>query len=69
MMVAFTTRNSRGKENAKDFEILWVCADCGLVSLFHSDLEDHKQKNNHHNVAEIDLGSGKLVAQYTQQND
>jgi protein-arginine kinase activator protein McsA len=59
---------AKKREHPKDFEILWICADCGQVSLFHNDLEEHKQKMNHHNVAKIDLDNDKLIAQYRQQS-
>ena len=54
------------KANPKDFEILWVCTDCGASSLYHSDIEDHKSKNDHHHVAKFDLDTGKIVAHYAQ---
>jgi hypothetical protein len=54
------------KQHPDDFDILWVCRDCGLGTIFHNDLEDHKQRNDHHNIAEIDLETGKLTAQYSQ---
>jgi hypothetical protein len=54
------------KEHPKDFDILWVCADCGTSSLWHADIEEHKAKNDHHNVAEFDLDTGKLLRRYAQ---
>lgn len=56
------------RENPKDFDILWICRDCGYPSIYHRDLEDHKYQNNHHNVLEIDLDTGKLITQYAQRN-
>lgn len=57
------------RQHPQDFDILWVCSDCGYSSLYHNDLEDHKYQNNHHNVFEIDLETGKLLARYAQNND
>lgn len=56
------------KEHPKDFEILWVCTECGTPSLYHSDIEDHKYANDHHHVAEVDLDTGKIFAHYRQEN-
>jgi hypothetical protein len=58
--------NCLTKANPKDFDILWVCTDCGASSLYHSDIEDHKSKNDHRHVAEFDLDTGKIVAHYAQ---
>ena len=54
------------KGNPKDFDILWVCIECGTPSLYHSDIEDHRIKNGHRHVAEFDLDTGKIVAHYAQ---
>jgi hypothetical protein len=56
------------KQHPKDLEILWVCTDCGTSSLYHSDIEEHKSENNHRNVAEFDLDTGKILTHYTQEN-
>jgi hypothetical protein len=54
------------KEHPKDFDIVWVCTDCGTPSLYHSDIEEHKSQNDHHNVAEFDLDTGKILVDYAQ---
>jgi hypothetical protein len=54
------------KEHPKDFDILWVCTDCGTPSLYHWDIEEHKAKNGHHHVAEYDLDTGKILTHYAQ---
>ena len=54
------------KEHPKDFDIVWVCTDCGRPSLYHSDIEEHKSQNDHHNVAEFDLDTGKILVDYAQ---
>jgi hypothetical protein len=54
------------KENLKDLDTLWVCTDCGTPSLYHSDIEEHKSKNDHHHVVGFDLETGKIVAHYAQ---
>jgi hypothetical protein len=57
------------KQHPKDFEIVWVCTDCGTPSLLHTDIEEHKKANDHHHVSEFDLDTGTMIAQYTQQNN
>ena len=65
---AVVRSNMSTKEHPQDFDILWVCRDCGYGSVYHRDLEDHKLDKDHHNVAEIDLETGKTTAQYSQNN-
>lgn len=54
------------KENPKDFDILWVC-DCGIRSLYHRDIEEHKHEAKHNRVSEFDLDTGKMLTRYKQE--
>ena len=54
------------KKHPKDFEILWVCTDCGTTSIYHFDIEEHKRMNYNHRVAEFDLDTGKVLTHFTQ---
>ena len=50
------------KEHPMDFQILWVCNDCGMPSLYYADMEEHLRQKNHHYVSGFDLDTGKMVA-------
>ena len=56
------------KEHPKDLDIAWVCLHWlpHTPSLYHSDIEEHKSQNDHHNVAEFDLDTGKILVDYAQ---
>jgi hypothetical protein len=59
----------RKKEHPQDFDVLWICRDCGYSSVYHRDFEEHKIKNDHHKAAELSLETGKFIAQYSQKNN
>ena len=50
------------KQHPKDFEILWVCRECGAISAYQKDMEEHEKMNNHHLVAEFDVMTGNIIS-------
>ena len=62
-MVKFNSNKMRqGQVQQGDLDVLWVCKECGLASLYHSDFKEHKLRKGHHKFLEFDLETGKMVA-------
>ena len=45
-----------------DLDFMWTCHECNSSFVFHSDVDDHKEKTGHSMISKFDLLSGKLLA-------
>jgi Fe2+ or Zn2+ uptake regulation protein len=45
----------------EDLHNIWVCANCGTVSVFHSDITDHMNTTRHKRIKKFDLNTGRLI--------
>ena len=46
----------------EDLDFIWTCHECNATFVFHSDIDEHKEKTGHLAISKFDLLSGKLLA-------
>ena len=44
-----------------DLNMIWICSECRTSFIFHSDVDDHREKTGHLKIHKYDLLSGKLL--------
>jgi hypothetical protein len=44
-----------------DLKAIWICHECRMVFVFHSDIEDHKDLSGHRTIEKVMMISSTLA--------